>query len=97
MGRQHKVPRVTGSPAYVKMDLEKAIEHLHAERERLEKVIAALEELQRSSTGTTLEPRPITRRGRTSMGSAERQQVSERMKKYWAARRKAGDADVSEI
>ena len=87
---------MTGSSTYVKMDLEKAIEHLHAERERLEKVIAALEELQRSSTGTALEPRPVTRRGRKSMGSAERQQVSERMKKYWASRRKGADADVSE-
>jgi hypothetical protein len=74
------------------MDLYKAIRDLYAEKERLERVIASLEELQRS--GSEL-PAPTTgkkRRGRKSMDPAERQQVSERMKRYWAGRRKTGDS-----
>jgi hypothetical protein len=69
------------------MDLEKAIEQLYAEKERLERVIAALEELQLSGASMSQEPRPRSRRGRKSMGAAERLEVSERMKRYWAGRR----------
>jgi hypothetical protein len=65
------------------MDLNKAIRDLHAELEALNELIAALEEFE--STGTLPAPR---RRGRKSMGAQERKDVSERMKKYWAARRK---------
>lgn len=70
------------------MDLYKAIQDLYAEKEKLERVIASLEELQRNA-GLTPEgnPKPGKRRGRKSMGSKERQEVSERMKKYWANRR----------
>ena len=95
-GRRLNAPQVIGPPTYVKMDLEKAIEHLHAERERLERVIAALEELQKSAAGTPLPPKPTSRRGRKSMGSDERLQVSERMKKYWASRRKDIEAPTPE-
>jgi len=65
------------------MDLNKAIRELHEELEKLNQVISAMEEYQR--TGTLPAPR---RRGRKSMGEAERQLVSERMKKYWASQRK---------
>ena len=70
------------------MDLYKAIRDLYAEKERLERVIASLEELQR--TGATIPEADLKgkRRGRKSMSSGERQEVSERMKKYWANRRK---------
>lgn len=68
------------------MDLNKAILELRAEKEKLERVIASLEELQRA-TGSLPEPKPATRRGRKSMNSAQRQEVSERMRKYWAGRR----------
>ena len=71
------------------MDLYKAIQDLYAEKEKLERVIASLEELQRAAEAA--EPVPASggkRRGRKSMGSSERQQVSERMKKYWAGRKK---------
>jgi hypothetical protein len=71
------------------MDLYKAIQELYGEKERLERVIASLEELQRTA-GVTPEPRPgLKRRGRKSMPAAERERVSERMKTYWAARRNA--------
>lgn len=71
------------------MDLYKAIQDLYAEKEKLERVIASLEELQRAGGAAPVTPKGIKRRGRKSMNARERQEVSERMKKYWAARRKA--------
>ena len=71
------------------MDLYKAIQDLYAEKEKLERVIASLEELQR--TAGALPPLAKSgggRRGRKSMSAKERQEVSNRMKKYWADRRK---------
>ena len=73
------------------MDLYKAIQDLYAEKEKLERVIASLEELQRSAGTLTAAPRPSKRRGRKSMSPEERQEVSERMKKYWESRRQVGD------
>jgi hypothetical protein len=70
------------------MDYEKLISGLHAERDRLERVIASLEEWRNSLCAGS----PVTapkRRGRKSMPAAERLEVSQRMKKYWASRRKA--------
>lgn len=74
------------------MDLYKAIQDLYAEKEKLERVIASLEELQRAAGGG-IPPQPHSgkRRGRKSMGAEERQEVSERMKKYWAKRRHEPD------
>ena len=69
------------------MDLYKAIQDLYAEKEKLERVIASLEELQRTAGSVPVLPKPAKRRGRKSMDSSERQEVSERMRKYWAARR----------
>jgi hypothetical protein len=70
------------------MDLNKLIQDLNAEKEKLERVIASLEELQRSA-GLGIPPAPDSgsRRGRKSMGPEERQEVSKRMKKYWGSRR----------
>jgi hypothetical protein len=70
------------------MDLSKAIKDLYAEKEKLERVIASLEELQRSAQIAA--PDALGRRGRKSMSARERAEVSERMKKYWANRRKGG-------
>jgi hypothetical protein len=78
------------------MDLYKAIQDLYAEKAKLERVIASLEELQRAAGGG-IPPAPNSsskRRGRKSMGAEERQEVSERMKKYWAGRRKPGEGDA---
>lgn len=69
------------------MDLYKAIQELYAEKEKLERVIASLEELQRAATAMPQLPKGLKRRGRKSMSSEERQEVSERMKNYWANRR----------
>jgi len=79
-----------------KMDLYKAIQDLYAEKEKLERVIASLEELQRTSgTLPTIPVKTTKRRGRKSMSSEERQEVSERMRKYWAGRRKGEGKPVS--
>jgi len=69
------------------MDLNRAIRDLREELDRLDQVIFAVEEFGR--TGTMPQPR---RRGRKSMNEKERQLVSQRMKKYWASRRKAKSA-----
>jgi hypothetical protein len=70
------------------MDLYKAIQDLYAEKEKLERVIASLEELQQAAGNVPALPGTGKRRGRKSMDAKERQEVSERMKKYWANRRK---------
>lgn len=79
------------------MDLYKAIQDLYAEKEKLERVIASLEDLQRAAGGG-IPPAPGSgkRRGRKSMGADERQEVSERMKRYWAKRRPAGSSAEGE-
>ena len=64
------------------MDLNKTIRDLRTELEKLNEVIASLEQFQ--STGTLPAPR---RRGRKSMPEEERKVVAERMKRYWAGRR----------
>jgi hypothetical protein len=70
------------------MDLYKAVQELYAEKARLERVIASLEELQRSAGAVPALTEGVKRRGRKFMDPKERQEVSDRMKKYWAARRK---------
>jgi hypothetical protein len=78
------------------MDLYKAIQELYAEKEKLERVIASLEELQRSAGDLPALPRQGKRRGRKSMNAEERQEVSERMKKYWESRRLSGGSDAGD-
>ena len=79
------------------MDLYKTIQDLYAEKEKLERVIASLEELHRTSGSLPAVPVGTKRRGRKSMGSKEREEVSLRMKRYWAGRRKAGAEDSSTV
>jgi hypothetical protein len=62
------------------MDLTKTIEELRRDKERLERVIASLEELQVAMLWSPQKKR----RGRKSMSPEERREVSERMKNYWA-------------
>src|SRR5665647_48420 len=69
------------------MDLYKAIQDLYAEKGMLDRVIASLEELQRTAGSAPVLPKPAKRRGRKSMNSSERQEVSGRMRKYWDGRR----------
>ena len=69
------------------MNLEKAIQDLRIEREKLGRVIATLEDLQRTDYSMPLPHVGGERRGRKSMGAKEREEVSARMKKYWESRR----------
>ena len=64
------------------MDIYKAILELKAEKQRLDRAIAALEE------GNAAPVRP----GRKSWNSAARRAAAERMKKYWAGRKVAAEA-----
>jgi hypothetical protein len=70
------------------VDLYRTIKTLHEERQRLTKLIESLQRLEISGNAPVRRKAP-RRRGRKSMTAAERKQVSERMKKYWAARRAA--------
>jgi hypothetical protein len=66
------------------MDLYKTIKDLQEEERRLDVLISMLEGmLARPSSAAA--PK---RRGRKSMGEAERREVSRRMKTYWDARKK---------
>jgi hypothetical protein len=68
------------------MDLSEAIQKLYAEKESLLRAISALEALQQDAKlGSGAVRR--SRRGRKSMNPEEREEVSLRMKKYWASRR----------
>lgn len=68
------------------MDLYKTIRDLYEEKKRLDDLIASLEGMLLSDRqGTVSKPR---RRGRKAMSPEERQAVSDRMRKYWAGRKK---------
>ena len=56
----------------------------NAEIEMIKAAVACLEKL-RDSSGASV---PASRRGRKSMGDQERLEVSERMRNYWAGRRR---------
>ncbi len=66
------------------------IRNLQNERDLVNEVIAALERLDnRIGSG-------VKRRGRRFMDNDGRKEVSERMKRYWAARRKQSGAGTKE-
>ena len=68
------------------MELMEILHKLIAQKDVLDQAIAVLEELQQDSTGQSSVG--SKRRGRKFMSAEEREQVSERMKRYWASRRK---------
>jgi len=72
------------------MHLYKALKELYAQKQKLEHVIASLEELRLTASNIRPQSAARKRRGRKTMGLEERQEVSRRMKKYWASRRKRG-------
>jgi hypothetical protein len=67
------------------MDLYRIIRELVQERDRLQRIIESLEGMT-PPLRVTSHPEH-KRRGRKSMDDAARQEVSERMKRYWAQRR----------
>jgi hypothetical protein len=58
-------------------------------REELANIYRAFPELHRSEQAVDDERSRRTRRGRKPMGAAQRKAVSQRMRKYWSAKRKA--------
>ena len=68
------------------VNVENLIRDLYIQKEKLVRAIALLEELAVTRQGAFGER--TERRGRKSMGVDERREVSQRMKKYWAARRR---------
>ncbi len=80
---------VVWSAIRVSMDLHETIRQLKIEKEKIERAILQLEQLQGdhfpSGAGLVLPKR----RGRKAMGPEERREVSERMKKYWDAKRRS--------
>ena len=76
------------------MDLYEAIRALHEEKKRIDRLIAVLEELQRSSDRQPAASK--RRRGRKTMSAEERRQVSERMKRYWAQRKQREQAAMAD-
>ena len=69
------------------MDYSAIIKALRVELEKLDHAIAQLQSLT-SPDGLISAAQAPQRRGRKSMGTAEREQVSIRMKRYWAQRSK---------
>ncbi|MGA2992679.1 MAG: hypothetical protein ABSD88_19595 [Candidatus Korobacteraceae bacterium] len=81
------------------MNTNSILADLRAERDRLDKAIAALEALD--LTGTARRGRPATakaapkqRRRRRRITAAARKRMSEMMKRRWAARKRAGKATL---
>jgi hypothetical protein len=67
------------------MDLYRIISELVQERDRLARIIESLEGIP--PAGKAVPRPPAKRRGRKSMDSQGRKEVSERMKLYWEKRR----------
>jgi hypothetical protein len=65
------------------MKVLKLIEELNGAIEKLKRMVGRLEQLDGNS-----ETAAPNRQGRKSMGAEERLEVSKRMKKYWANRRR---------
>jgi hypothetical protein len=66
------------------MDLRKTIAELYAEKTRLDRVIASLEQIGTDQFPVSI---AVSRRGRKFMSPQERHAVSERMRRYWAGRK----------
>jgi hypothetical protein len=73
------------------MDLDGIIHELLEERNRLDRIIQALEQPGRSGGA---QKRPKSRRGRKSMDALAREEVSARMKQYWAKKRQREGEDT---
>lgn len=67
------------------MDVHKALAELYEEKRRLDAAIVVLQ--TRLLAPQKVESNGRARRGRRSMGEKEREEVSLRMSRYWAARR----------
>jgi hypothetical protein len=78
------------------VDLNEHIQELRRMLDKIKATIAALEAIQ-ESWPSDLAPIGRSNRGRKFMAAEEREEVSARMKRYWAGRRQAskGAQDLS--
>ena len=74
------------------MNLEQVLVDIRAELDLLKEIIVNLERLTAMIRPNETVPR---RRGRKSMGKGEREQVSERMKRYWSCRHTTRNSSLS--
>ena len=72
------------------LNLNDTLRDLRRELERLNQAITILEQIPAN-------PPRRGRRGRKSMGQEERAEVSNRMKFYWASRRKSADGVTARL
>ena len=70
------------------MDYGAVIKALRSQMDQIDRAIAQLESLNSPDGSTAGTVQFKSRRGRKSMSPEERKQVAERMKRYWAGRRK---------
>jgi hypothetical protein len=70
------------------MDTRQILSQLHAERNRIDRAIAAIEAIQSDSTSRA--SAGSTRRRRSRMSPAGRKRLSELMKKRWASGKMRG-------
>jgi hypothetical protein len=80
------------------VDLYKAIRELVDEKKRIDRIIASLEAMLKKGIPATIGTAAAkaasgNRRGRKSMSAEERREVSERMARYWAAKRASKDGN----
>jgi hypothetical protein len=79
---------------YARLGAEARVAQLHAELNEIYRAFPGLR-ARRSGTGTAKapaqSPKGARRRGRRTMTAAQRREVSQRMKRYWAGRRRAQD------
>jgi len=61
--------------------IDRLLQHLRDERAKIELAIAKIRAAERGETYV------VKKRGRKSMGSEERAEVSQRIRNYWAVRR----------
>lgn len=76
------------------MDIARAIKELEKEKKRLDEAIKSLEGLLAAEKMGEVAPdvKPARQRGRKIMTPEERLAVSDRMRRYWEARRAKPDA-----
>jgi hypothetical protein len=71
------------------MDIYKAIDELKAEKKRLDRAIAALEQGENSTE--------LPHRGRRTWNAEARRAAAERMKKYWEKRKQQASSASSPV
>ncbi len=74
------------------MDTKKIIQQLVEEKRRLDQAITFLQALEHPQSGAFQAGPAKAPRGRKSMSPTERQEVSVRMRKYWAMRKEQNSA-----